>query len=129
MVTPILNFVRWAGLSPPGELGNKEGKRSQPRIGNLVTEAVSTELFKESQEDLVIATHPQPPAEMWEGEHRWSFAGCSPCPHPGHTSQPVRGCCLCSYGHCGIVLMHLGSLVLTVSMSQGCMLQDSGRGS
>lgn len=68
MVTPILNFVRWAGLSPLGKLGNKEGKRSQPRIGNLVTEAVSTELFKESQEDLVIATHPQPPAEMCLGK-------------------------------------------------------------
>ena len=40
-------------------------------------------------------------------------------PCPGQTSQPVRHCCLCSYGHKGIILTRLGSLVLTVFVPQG----------
>lgn len=92
-MTPILNFVRWAGLSPAGELGNKEGRRSHPRWVPSWTEAVRTE-FKEAREDLEIAKPPPPRRRdvSWEGEHVWSFAGCSPRPHPGHTSQPVGGC-------------------------------------
>ena len=88
-----------------------------------------TELFKEAQEGLVIAKLPSPPQDVsWEREHVWSFAGCFPRPYPGHTSQPVRGCCVCSYGLSGVILTHWGSLVLPVFMTQGHMLSGLRKG-